>query len=633
MSDQEHRSRVQRVFHKSMRVVLEPLISAGTEGIDMVGSNGDMRKVFPILCSYIADYPEQCLVTCTKYGTCPKCQAKAKDLQEPTPGEHRTPSWTKSIILEAKRKMSESNNNAKVFHNHCMDHEVSGSVYEPFWAKFPLCNIHQAIMPDVLHQLYQGVFKHIISWVQIVMTPAQLDQRIRMLPEAYGLHRFKNGFSALSQISGPERKQMAKILLGCLIGSIPKEGILAITAILDFIYIAQYSAHDDTTLGYLQDALDDFQRNRGYFIVVKIRKDFNIPKFHSLLHYVESIKMFGTTNNYNTEMFERLHIDFAKEAWRATNHRDEFPQMTRWLSRQEKMKQFKKHLNAQKTFSEESFHTSTRTSSTRTSSSQPSPTSTISIAKTPSFPQRDITLIENLHGCPDFSYYLKRYLNSLQETPQSHSYVDSRSLPFSKLDVYNMFRFHPEGIQDDEEEKDIVKAIPRSGKHPNGRFDTVLVIVGDMAESTGVEGVFVFPYALKVNLSICRIGTRVGRVRVIFTLPNNLPGGVFGPQATPASWNQGPLAFVEYLSSFPSSAHNYHGGMYHIKKVWGTGSDRRVPGEIVPLSSIHQSCMLFPFFKYDDVLDSTWRFDNILDHATDFLVNNRLSKYLYHTIW
>jgi len=129
-----------------MRVVLEPLISAETEGIDMVGSNGDVRKVFPILCSYIADYPEQCLVTCTKYGTCPKCQAKAKDLQEPTPGERRTPSWTKSIILEAKRKMSESNNNVKVFHNHCMDHEVSGSVYEPFWAKFPLCNIHQAIM-------------------------------------------------------------------------------------------------------------------------------------------------------------------------------------------------------------------------------------------------------------------------------------------------------------------------------------------------------------------------------------------------------------------------------------------------------------------------------------------------------
>jgi len=59
-----------------------------------------------------------------------------------------------------------------------------------------------------------------------------------MLPEAYGLCRFKNSFSVLSQISGPECKHIVMILLGCLIDSIPKEGILAITAILDFIYCA-----------------------------------------------------------------------------------------------------------------------------------------------------------------------------------------------------------------------------------------------------------------------------------------------------------------------------------------------------------------------------------------------------------
>jgi hypothetical protein len=78
---------------------------------------------------------------------------------------------------------------------------------------------------------------------------------------------------------------------------------------------------------------------------VGIHDDFNIPKFHSLLHYVDSIKAFGTTDNYNTEMFERLHIDFAKHGWRASNHRDEFPQMIRWLSRQEKIDSFAKHIS------------------------------------------------------------------------------------------------------------------------------------------------------------------------------------------------------------------------------------------------------------------------------------------------
>ena len=312
MNDQEHRSQVQRIFHESMRIVLEPLINAGTNGVEMTSSDGGVRQVHPILTCYVADYPEQCLVACTKYGTCVKCQASAKDLQNPIPAPNRTQKWTQDIIAKG---MEEADGNAKKFHTYCMSNDVAGSVYKPFWVGFPFCDIHRAITPDVLHQLYQGVFKHVVSWCQKILTPQELDHRIRALPPAYGLRQFKNGIYALSQISGPERKNMAKILLGCLVGSIPLQGIAAVTALLDFIYIAQYPAHDTTTLGYLKDALDRFHQNRTYFISTFVRQDFNIPKFHSLLHYIKAIELFGTTDNYNMEMFECLHIDFAKHGW------------------------------------------------------------------------------------------------------------------------------------------------------------------------------------------------------------------------------------------------------------------------------------------------------------------------------
>jgi hypothetical protein len=43
------------------------------------------------------------------------------------------------------------------------------------------------------------------------------------------------------------------------------------------------------------------------------------------------------TNNFDTAYTERLHIDLAKHAYAATNHKDEFTQMAKWLERKEKI--------------------------------------------------------------------------------------------------------------------------------------------------------------------------------------------------------------------------------------------------------------------------------------------------------
>ena len=478
MTEEEHRSRVKRIFHESMRIILEPLREAGINGIDLTSSDGSIRLVFPILTCYVADYPEQCLVACTKYGTCPKCRVSAEHLEDPHPTEKRTQKWTEDIIREGK---NQANGSPQKLHAYCMSFDVSGGVYRHFWEGFPLCEIHSSITPDILHQLYQGVFKHLVNWCQTILTPQELDRRIRALPPAFGLRQFKNGIYALSQISGTERKNMAKVLLGCLIGCMPSKGISAITALLDFIYLAQYSTHDSLTLGYMQDALDRFQKNRDYFITTLVRQDFNIPKFLSLLHYIESIENFGTTNNYNSEMFERLHIDFAKQGWRASNQRDEFPQMIRWLSRQleEKITTFQTH---QKSILQHQDREIT------SQGSSVKKKSLISIAKFSNYPNRQLSLIEERHKAPDFTFYLKVFLMALTTKQIQHRQLDDRELPFKQVDVYNMFRFHPEGLQDTEEENDIVKALPITAENKDGQFDTVVVIVGDEAESTGLAG-------------------------------------------------------------------------------------------------------------------------------------------------
>ena len=333
LTKRERKARSQRLFHMSMQIILRPLIRTGLEGMDVTSGDGTVRRVYPVLAAYVADYPEQCLVSCSKYGTCPKCCCPSDKLQDPSASEDRTSSGTERIISDAW----EEDRTPSAAESLCMEQDVSGGVKRPFWSDLPFSDIHLSITPDVLHQLYQGVFKHLVSWCQDLLGAKELDKRLRCLPAAFGIRHFKHGISSLAQVSGKERKEMARVLLACLIGKIPKPAMLAFRSLLDFIYLAQYPTHDDATLQYLTDALNTFHKHKDVIIRLGIRDHLNIPKLHSLLHYVDSIRQFGATDNYNTEMFERLHIDFAKEAWRASNHRDEFPQMVRWISRREKI--------------------------------------------------------------------------------------------------------------------------------------------------------------------------------------------------------------------------------------------------------------------------------------------------------
>ncbi|KAI0727017.1 hypothetical protein C8Q72DRAFT_796259 [Fomitopsis betulina] len=367
----------------------------------------------------------------------------------------------------------------------------------------------------------------------------ELDQRIRCLPPAYGTRHFKNGISALSQVSGSKRKDMARILLGCLVGRIPHALMLTLRALLDFIYIVQYSTHDGQTLKYLEDALVQYHKHK------------DILKTLSLVHYANSIRSLGTTDNYNTEMFKRLHIDCAKKAWRASNHRNERPQMTKWLEQREKIAMFESLcllLHTSDADTDEDADAQTPSISTPTSAPPPPPPKTgLFLPKHPSSARQSIHAIANRHCAPGFTKALNQH------------------------------------------------ARPRIGSEP-ARFDTVVVLHDDNTEATGVQG------------------TRIGRVKVIFKLPDTIhEHGSLNEMHAPEEWaTQGPLAYVEWYANLPASADLVH-MMYEVCKL-PLRTDGTPAGEIIPLSMIRQSY-------------------SVLDKAQKFLLNNWASKYSYQTLW
>ncbi|KAG2150338.1 uncharacterized protein EDB93DRAFT_1240350 [Suillus bovinus] len=83
------------LFHHCMALLLQPLIGAGNDGVKMVCVDSWVRRVYPILAAYVANFPKQCLVSCCK----------------------------------------------------------------PFWADLPHVDIFLVFTPDLLHQLHKGVFK------------------------------------------------------------------------------------------------------------------------------------------------------------------------------------------------------------------------------------------------------------------------------------------------------------------------------------------------------------------------------------------------------------------------------------------------------------------------------------------
>jgi hypothetical protein len=122
---------------------------------------------------------------------------------------------------------------------------------------------------------------------------------------------FTNGVTSLSRVSGQEHNYICRIMLGLSVdinlsnGQSPVRLVRAVRAILDALYFAQYPLHSNQTLSLLEDSLCRFDENKQIFIDLGIRHNFNINKFHFFRrHYINAIRLYGTTDNYNTEYTE-----------------------------------------------------------------------------------------------------------------------------------------------------------------------------------------------------------------------------------------------------------------------------------------------------------------------------------------
>ncbi|PBK83199.1 hypothetical protein ARMGADRAFT_1048477 [Armillaria gallica] len=265
-TDKVHSVMKYRLFHQCMSIIMRSVAEAGNTGSLMVCTDSLVHNIYPIFAVYIANYPEQCLISCCMENRCPIC---------------------------------------KVDPNH------HGTIFPPFWSVLPHSDIFVAFTLDLLHQLHKGVLKdHLVKWFEVDNT-------------------FHTIISHIFQWTGIKHKEMEKVFLMLVAAHACNEVVMAVCASLQ--------SHTSTTLDLLHEVLDQFHKHKHIFIELEARSQnhFNIPKIHSMEHYEDLIHLFGSANSYNTEVPEHLHIDYAKDTYCATNHKDYIQQMTLWLQHQE----------------------------------------------------------------------------------------------------------------------------------------------------------------------------------------------------------------------------------------------------------------------------------------------------------
>jgi len=334
---EEYRGYCRDVFHTVIQETLRPLVDAMHNGVSIRCSDGVERLCFPVLCQYIADMEEQVVLASIVKGWCPKCLAPTGELEPQGPrGRISVPPRTDADARNARRNLDPSDLREQGYH-----------VNETFCADYPCGGIIDSLGPDLLHQAAKCFWDHLLEkcikplildyWSDQKKVPerrvlAEIDARFSIMPKYFGLRRFTKGiYNKQHPWMVHEYRAMMKVILGVLAGICPKEGMLLLREYLIINYLSQYPVHNDTSLGWLDGAIDTFwkilRNPKGSFVHLKdnvrfkdsvITETWAPSKLHYFRHYAECVREKGTLTSYSTDRTEIWH-KILKAAYNRSN--------------------------------------------------------------------------------------------------------------------------------------------------------------------------------------------------------------------------------------------------------------------------------------------------------------------------
>lgn len=335
-----------RLYHDCVDFIVEPLKTAARIGIMMSDPVGNLRCCYTPLVGFIADTPEERLVSCVTANTSHITMANLDQFGDAFRHEPRTASTTLAKIMEICSKVDPEN--VEDYLMEASKHRLNG-VNKPFWRDWAFAEPSNFLTPEPLHHLHKFFWDHDMRWSINVLTASEVDFRFSVLQPQIGFRQFKEGIAKLKQVTGREHREVQRHLI-CVIagGAAPKRFVIALRALMDFRYLAQAPVVDSDLCDIISASLKEFHSHKAAIVEAggrlgkkkRVIDNWHIPKLEIFQSVVASIRASGANIQWSADVTEHAHVTEIKNPADSGNNQNYEEQICRHLDRMDKIRRF-----------------------------------------------------------------------------------------------------------------------------------------------------------------------------------------------------------------------------------------------------------------------------------------------------
>jgi len=253
--------------------IFESLEAIAKHGKEMCCSDGKVRQCFPVLAAWIADHAENETLHGLKRMSCAVCEVPVERLGWDTKEVHPARDYQKYAEIEERYV------NTGGEHNVASLLAVGVKMGRNIFTGLLRVEIPLLFKPDILHNIYLGLFKHLMQWIEDFLKKhgrqELFDEVWKSLPPYPGFFVPKKAYREVTQWQGKEMRNLGRCILGVFASSLRSptpaqqspfvDAIRCVRALVDFSLMAQYRSHTEDTLGYMEQYLHDFHRYKEVF--------------------------------------------------------------------------------------------------------------------------------------------------------------------------------------------------------------------------------------------------------------------------------------------------------------------------------------------------------------------------------